>query len=103
MLPHDRKWQETRLALADRAAGKGYVTALYHAGRMLLDEGGQESQALARLTLAARGNEPNALKLLRIADSCFIIASSQLARRPAYIKLEPELRRAARLIWPGQG
>jgi prolyl 4-hydroxylase len=65
MLPHERKWQETRLALADRAAGKGYSTALYVAGRLLLDGGGQEAQALARLTLAARGNEPNALKLLR--------------------------------------
>lgn len=65
MLPHERKWQETRLALADRAAGKGFSTALYVAGRMLLEEGGQDSQALARLTLAARGNEPNALKLLR--------------------------------------
>ncbi len=65
MLPADRKWQETRLALADRAAGKGYAPALYLAGRMLLDHGGQESQALARLTLAARAGEPNALKLLR--------------------------------------
>ncbi len=65
MLPHERKWQETRLALADRAAGKGFSSALYVAGRMLLEGGGQESQALARLTLAARANEPNALKVLR--------------------------------------
>lgn len=65
MLPHERKWQETRLALADRAAGKGYSTALYVAGRLLLEQGGQESQALARLNLAGRANEPNALKLLR--------------------------------------
>jgi hypothetical protein len=65
MLPHERKWQETRLALADRAAGKGFSTALYMSGRMLLEQGGQESQALARLTAAARANEPNALKLLR--------------------------------------
>ena len=65
MLPHERKWQETRLALADRAAGKGYPTALYVAGRLLLERGGGEAQALARLALAARSNEPNALKLLR--------------------------------------
>ncbi|MFT3810458.1 MAG: 2OG-Fe(II) oxygenase [Micropepsaceae bacterium] len=64
MLPQERKWHETRLALADRAAGKGFPSALYVAGRLLLDEGG-EAQALARLTLAARANEPNALKLLR--------------------------------------
>ncbi len=65
MLPHDRKWRETRLALADRAAGKGFPSALYFAGRLLLEQGGQEAQALARLTLAARANEPGALKLLR--------------------------------------
>lgn len=65
MLPAERKWRETRLALADRAAGKAYAPALYLAGRMLLEQGGQESQALARLTLAARAGEPNALKLLR--------------------------------------
>jgi len=65
MLPNERKWQDVRLALADRAAGKGYYTALYFAGRMLLDSGTHDAQALARLNLAARNNEPNALKLLR--------------------------------------
>lgn len=65
MLPLDKKWQPTRLALFDRAAGKGYPGALFFAGRTLLEEGGQEDQALARLTLAARSNEPNALRILR--------------------------------------
>lgn len=65
MLPPERKWQSTKLALAERAAGKGYPTALYFAGRMLLEDGGQDGQALARLMLAARANEVNALRLLR--------------------------------------
>ncbi len=65
MLPAERKWHETRLALADRAAGKGFSTALYVAGRLLLERGGHDAQALARLALAARGGEPNALKILR--------------------------------------
>jgi hypothetical protein len=65
MLPREHKWDGPRIALFDRAAGKGYPPALFFAGRALLNEGGQDSQALARLTLAARGNEPNALKLLR--------------------------------------
>ena len=65
MLPREHKWDGPRLALFDRAAGKGYPPALFFAGRALLAEGGQDGQALARLTLAARGNEPNALKLLR--------------------------------------
>ena len=65
LLPADRKWRETRISLADRAAGKGNPPALYFAGRWLLEDGGQESQALARLALAANNGEPNALKLLR--------------------------------------
>lgn len=87
MLPVERKWQETRLALADRAAGKGFSTALYVSGRLLLDQGGQESQALARLTLAARGNEPNALKLLR-------------SRRAPAADLSSPVFELAQVSWP---
>lgn len=65
MLPPEKKWRGARFGLMERAAGKGYPAALYFAGRMLLEEGGQESQALARLMLAARANDPNALRLLR--------------------------------------
>lgn len=65
MLPAEKKWRASRFSLLERAAGKAYPPALYFAGRMLLEEGGQESQALARLMLAARANDPNALRLLR--------------------------------------
>lgn len=65
MLPAEKKWRATRFSLLERGAGKSYPASLYFAGRTLLDEGGQDSQALARLTLAARGNDPNALRLLR--------------------------------------
>lgn len=96
MLPHERKWQEIRLALADRAAGKGYTTALYFAGRMLLEQGPQDAQALARLNLAARSNEPNALKLLRSRRAPVAEASS-----PAF-ELTPLSfpRIAEALRWP---
>lgn len=96
MLPNERKWHDTRLALADRAAARGFASALYFAGRLLLEGGGQEAQALARLTIAARANEPNALRVLRSRRTAAAEVSS-----PAFELTPVSFARVAEALrWP---